>query len=312
MTMQALRAHHRGGPEQLIVEDAPTPAPAAGEVLIEVHAAAITLAELSWDLSWQTRAGADRTPVIPSHEVSGVVAAAGEGVTAFAPGDEVFGLVDFDRDGAAAEFVTVPATALAAKPGKATHLEAAALPLAALTAWQALVDHAAVRPGDRVLIHGGAGGVGVYGVQLAAALGAHVIATDLPQNEAFVRDLGAAEFVDFTSARFDERYADLDVVLDAVGGDTLARSYGVLRPGGRLVTLAAPPDQEEATRHGVEAIFFVVRPDQEELSRLAEAVDEGTLRPVVSEVFPLAEGRAAFDHGLGPRRPGKIVLSVHP
>ena len=310
--MRALRAHHRGGPEQLVVEDAEIPVPGPGEVLLAVHAAAITLTELLWDLSWQTRDGIDRTPVIPSHEVSGVVDGLGAGVDSLAAGDEVYGLVDFDRNGAAAEFVTMPASALAAKPAKATHVEAAALPLAALTAWQALVDHAGIRPGERVLVHGGAGGVGVYGVQLARALGAHVIATDLPQNEAFVRDLGAAEFLDYTTQRFDERLSGLDVVLDAVGGETLARSYGVLRPGGRLITLAAPPDQAVADRHRVRALFFVVRPDHDELGRIAAAVDEGSLRPIVSEVFPLAEGRAAFEHGRGPRRPGKIILRVRP
>ena len=310
--MRALRAHHRGGPEQLVLEDVEVPAAGPDEVLVEVHAAAITLAELTWDETWQTRDGADRTPTIPSHEVSGVVAATGEQVTGWAAGDEVFALVDFDRNGAAAEFVTVPASALAAKPAKISHVEAAALPLAALTAWQALVDHAELRKGERVLVHGGAGGVGVYAVQLAATLGARVIATDLPRNEAFVRELGAAEFLDFTTQRFDQQLTGLDVVLDAVGGETLARSYGVLRPGGRLITLGAPPDQAEADRHGVRAIFFIVRPDHDELTRIATAVDEGRLRPIVSEVFPLAEGRSAFEHGRGPRRPGKIILTVRP
>ncbi|MET3422145.1 NADPH:quinone reductase-like Zn-dependent oxidoreductase [Actinoplanes tereljensis] len=304
-----MRAHQRGGPEQLVVEEAPVPVPAPGEVLIAVHAAAITLTELTWDLSWQTRDGADRTPVIPSHEVSGVVTAVGQGVTTSRVGDEVYGLVDFDRNGAAAEFVTVPATAVAPKPAKATHVESAALPLAALTAWQALVDHAQVKPGDRVLIHGGAGGVGVYGVQLAALLGAHVIATDLPQNEPFVRALGATEFLDYTTHRFDEELAPVDVVLDAVGGDTLSRSYGVLSPGGRLVTLAAPPDQEKASQHNIHAYFFVVTPDQQELTHLATLVDEGTLRPIVARTVPLSEAPSAFDPK-APRAPGKIVLTV--
>ncbi|MEU8606596.1 NADP-dependent oxidoreductase [Actinoplanes sp. NPDC048791] len=310
--MLALRAHHRGGPDQLAVEDVEVPVPGEGEVLVAVHAAAITLTELLWDLSWQTRDGADRTPVIPSHEVSGVVAGLGEHAAGWTVGDEVYGLVDFDRNGAAAEFVTVPASALAAKPAKATHIEAAALPLAALTAWQALVDHAQVRAGERVLVHGGAGGVGVYGVQLAAALGAHVIATDLPANEAFVRSLGAAEFLDYTTRRFDEELSGLDVVLDAVGGDTLERSYAVLRPGGRLITLAAPPDPARASRNTVQAMFFVVRPDHEELTKIAALVDSGDLRPVVAGTFALTDGRAAFEAIHGPRRPGKIVLIARP
>lgn len=308
--MKALRAHRRGGP--LVVEDAPVPAPASGEVLLEVHAAGITPAELTWDLSWETKDGADRTPVIPSHEVSGVVAAVGDDVSGLATGDQVYGLVDFDRNGAAAEFVTVPALALAAKPVRAGHVEAAALPLAALTAWQALIDHAQLQKGDRVLVHGGAGGVGVYVVQLAATLGAHVIASARSRDEAFVRDLGAAEILDFTTTRFEERVADLDVVVDAFGGDTLDRSYGVLRPGGRLISLAAPPDQAEAARRGIRAEFFIVSPDRDELVRIADAVDDGSLRPVVSEVFPLADAAAAFETGDRPRRPGKIIISVRP
>lgn len=310
--MKALRAHQRGGPEQLVIEDVEVPIRGRGEVLVAVHAAAITLTELLWDLSWQTRDGTDRTPVIPSHEVSGTVADLGEDVDGLAVGDQVYGLVDFDRNGAAAEFVTVPASALAAKPARATHLEAAALPLAALTAWQALVDHADLRAGERVLVHGGAGGVGVYGVQLAAHLGAQVIATDLPTNEAFVRSLGAAEFLDFTKQRFDDELSDLDVVLDTVGGETLARSYRVLRPGGRLVTLAAPPDQVLAQKYAVHAMFFVVRPDHEELTQIAALVDEERLRPVVAGTFPLAEGRTAFKSIHSARRPGKIILVVRP
>ncbi|WP_041262037.1 NADP-dependent oxidoreductase [Pseudofrankia inefficax] len=308
--MMALRAHARGGAEELVYEKAPRPVPGPGEVLVAVHAAAITFAELTWEQSWTTRNGADRTPMIPSHEVSGVVAAVGAGVDGMAVGDEVFGLIDFDRDGAAADYVAVPAADLGAKPARASHVEAAALPLAALTAWQALVDHAGLRPGERVLVHGGAGGVGVYGVQLAAILGAHVTATDLPAHERFVRELGAETFIDVTATAFDEVTADVDVVLDTVGGSTLDRSYRVLRPGGRLVTLGAPPSAEVADGYGVRAIFFVVRPDRTELNRLAALVDDGRLRPVVARTYPLAQGREAFESGRGPRPPGKTVLVV--
>lgn len=308
--MMALRAHTRGGPDRLVYEPAPRPEPREGEVLVAVHAAAITFAELGWDLSWTTRDGADRTPVIPSHEVSGTVAALGDGVAGFAVGDEVYGLVDFDRDGAAAEYVAVPVDALAAKPSKATHVEAAALPLAALTAWQALVDQAGLEPGETVLVHGGAGGVGVYLVQLAAHLGAHVVATDLPANAGFVRSLGAERFVDVTTEAFDDVVSGVDVVVDTVGGDTLERSYRVLRPEGRLVTLGAPPSQETAAAHGVRAMFFVVRPDRVELAGLARLVDEARLESVVSRTFPLAEGRRAFESGKLPRPPGKTVLVV--
>ncbi|WP_432988337.1 NADP-dependent oxidoreductase [Dactylosporangium sp. CA-233914] len=309
-TMMALRAHARGSPEQLVYETAPRPRPGLGEVLVAVHAAAITFAELGWDLSWTTRDGRDRTPVIPSHEVSGTVVATGAAVTGLHTGDEVYGLIDFDRDGAAAEFVAVPSEALAAKPATLSHAEAAALPLSALTAWQALVDHAGLTAGETVLVHGGAGGVGVYVTQLAADLGATVVATDLPDHARTVRALGADRFIDVTREDFDRVVAGVDVVVDTVGGSTLARSYPVLRPGGRLVTLGAPPDRELAAAHGVHAMFFVVRPDRTQLGRLAALADAGRLRPVVSSTFPLADGRAAYAGGTRPRKPGKTVLIV--
>ncbi len=220
-----------------------------------VHAAGITFDELTWDLSWTTRDGADRTPVIPAHEVSGTVVATGPGVTGLAPGDDVYALIDFDRDGAAAEYVTVPASALAARPRSVSHVQAATLPLAALTAWQALVDHAHVVPGERVLVQGGAGGVGVYAVQLAAVLGGRVTATGRSQSEAFVRDLGAQEFIS-AGAPGGGVAASQDVVIDTVGGTVTRDSFALLRRGGRLVTLGAPPDLELAARLGVHAMFL--------------------------------------------------------
>jgi NADPH:quinone reductase-like Zn-dependent oxidoreductase len=239
-TMMALRAHRRGGPETLRYETAPRPVPAAGEVLVAVHAAAITFAELGWDATW-TRDGRDRTPTIPGHEVAGTVTAAGAGVTVPAVGDRVFGLLRFDHDGAAAEYVTAPAEHLAAAPVAVSPVAAAAAPLAALTAWQALVDHAGVRRDDEVLVHGGAGGVGGFAVQLAVVLGARVTATCLRADVEYVRTLGADDVVDVETQAFDARHARYDVVLDTVGGSTLNRSWAVLRPRGRLVTLQRPP-----------------------------------------------------------------------
>jgi NADPH:quinone reductase-like Zn-dependent oxidoreductase len=304
--MMALRAHARGGAEQLVYEPAPVPVPGPGEALVAVYAAAITFAELTWDLSWTTRDGRDRTPVIPAHEMSGAVAALGPGVAGgFAVGDPVFGLVDFDRDGAAAEYVMVPAAELAAKPRSVSHAEASTLPLAALTAWQALVDHAAVQAGERVLVQGGAGGVGVYAVQLAAILGAEVTATGRDGQGDFVRKLGAAEFVTATAP--DDRF---DVVIDTVGGAVLDASYDVVRRGGRLVTLSAPPSAERAAALGIQATTFVVTPDAAELGQIAGLVDDGRLRPVVSQVFALREGRQAFESAGIPHPPGKTVLIV--
>src|SRR5215469_3536391 len=308
-TMMALRAHARGGPEQLVCERSPVPSAGPGEALIAVHAAAITFAELTWDLEWTTRDGKDRTPVIPSHEMSGTVAGLGDGVAGLAVGDEVIGLVDFDRDGAAAEYVVMPAASLAAKPPSVSHVAAATLPLAALTAWQALVDHAALEPGEQVLVQGGAGGVGGYAVQLAAILGGIVTATGSARQQDFVLGLGATTFL---SSDAGETAApdSFDVVIDTVGGAVLEASYAVTRRGGRLVTLGAPPSAEKAAARGVNAMFFIVTPDAPELARLAGLTDEGTLRPVVSQTFPLRDGRQAFESAAAPHPPGKTVLIV--
>jgi len=230
--MTALRAHRRGGPEVLVVESAPIPVPAAGEVLVAVHAAAITFDELTWEETW-TRNGLSRTPIIPSHEISGVVAEIASGVTDFEPGDNVYGLIRFDRDGGAADYVTVPADDLAAKPSTVSHTVAAALPLAGLTALQALVDHAHVQRGDRVLVTGGAGGVGALAVQLAAQFGADVTTTLRSDAVELARNLGARNVIDVRTQAFDDGGAAYDVVIDTVGGDTLDRSFAVLRRGGQ-------------------------------------------------------------------------------
>jgi NADPH:quinone reductase-like Zn-dependent oxidoreductase len=308
--MLALRAHRRGGPEVLTVEQAPVPVPADGEVLIAVHAAAITFDELTWPETW-TRDGADRTPIIPSHEVSGVVSAVGQGVADFAEGDEVYGLIRFDRDGAAAEYVAVPAADLAARPATASHVVSAALPLAGLTAWQALVDHANVQPRERVLVHGGAGGVGALAVELAGILGADVTTTVRSDADDLVRGLGASHVIDTRTTEFELAGRTFDVVVDTVGGQTLERSFAVLREGGRLVTLSAPPPAGMAEANDVQATFFIVTPDAEQLARLAKYVDDDRLHVAIAETFALADGRAAFEsRGKPHRRSGKTVLTI--
>lgn len=307
--MTALRAHRRGGPEQLVLERAPVPVPAAGEVLVAVHAAAITFDELTWDETW-TRNGVSRTPVIPSHEVSGVVEAVADDVTDFVPGDDVYGLIGFDRDGAAADFVAAPAAGLAAKPSTVSHVLAAALPLAGLTALQALVDHAAVQPGETVLVHGGAGGVGLLTVQLAALLGAQVTATVRSDTADLLRGCGAQRVIDTRTDTFEETGAAYDVVVDTVGGPTLERSFGVLRRGGRLVTLSAPPPEGRADEFGVSATFFIVTPNREQLARLAALVDSDRLHVAIAQTFPLDAGREAFESRGRGSRAGKTVLIV--
>jgi NADPH:quinone reductase-like Zn-dependent oxidoreductase len=308
-SMMALRAHARGGPEQLRYEEAPVPVPRTGEVLVAVHAAGITFAELTWDLSWTTRDGADRTPTIPAHEMSGTVAAVGAGVSGLAAGDPVLGLIDFDRDGAAAEFVAMPTANLAAKPPSLSYTDAAALPLAGMTAWQALVDHADLKPGEQVLVQGGSGAVGSFAVQLAAILGGHVTATGRSGNGDLVRALGAGRYCSLDELRSPAQ-GQFDVVIDTVGGAVLDSSYGLLRAGGRLVTLSAPPDQHKASRHHIHAMFFIVEPDPAALAGLAERASTTSLRPVISQEFPLPEGRQAYESGRQRRPPGKSLLIV--
>ncbi len=293
-----------------MVERAPVPTPVAGEVLLEVHAAAITFDELTWTETW-ARDGVDRTPIIPSHEVSGVVAALGDGVAGLAPGDEVYGLIRFDRDGAAAEYATVPAADLAARPATVSHVVAAALPLAGLTALQALVDHAGALPSEKVLVLGGAGGVGALTVQLGHLLGADVTATVRSDVADLVRQRGATRVIDTRIEAFDESDDRYDVVIDTVGGDDPARAFSVLRRGGRLIALTAPPPQGMADEFGVTADFFIVTPDHDQLARLAGLVDSGALDVTIADVFPLDQGRKAFESGRAPnRRAGKTVLAV--
>jgi NADPH:quinone reductase-like Zn-dependent oxidoreductase len=309
-TMRALRAHTQGGPEVLVFESAPRPTPKVGELLIAVHAAGITFDELTWPETWSSD-GVSRTPIVPSHEFSGVVAEVGGGVTGVSVGDEVYGLVPFDRDGAAAEYVCVPTGFVATKPRTVPHVVAAAAALPALTAWEALVEHAAVKAGDRVLVHGSAGGVGAFVTQLASALGARVTGTAHTKDVAYVRALGAERVIDVDHEALDAETGVFDIAIDAVGALTPESLFAALRRGGRLLVLQEPPSQELADKYGVTAEFFIVTAERERLERLAEMIDAGKLQAAVAATFPLAEGRAAYESG-GTRRqrPGKTVLVV--
>jgi NADPH:quinone reductase-like Zn-dependent oxidoreductase len=309
-TMKAVRAHKRGGPEVLRYEDAPVPEVGASEVLVEVHAAAVTPGELAWDETWQSADGADRTPIVPSHEFSGVIAQVGEDVSSLTPGTQVYGLIDFNHDGAAAEYVSLPQEVVVPGPVRLSHVESAALPLAALTPWQALSDRARVQPGERVFIQGGAGGVGSLAVQLAKALGAEVTATANEDDEPLVKTLGADGVVPSVSAALPPGEPVFDVLLNTFGGPVPVESYGLVRPGGRLVTLAQPPDPSMAERHGIEGIYFVVTPDPDELRRIADLAEQGELRPVIARTLPLADASMAYGPPPAPRRPGKTVLVV--
>ena len=255
--MKAVRTHGRGGPEQLYFEDAPAPVVRPGDALVRVRATGITPSELAWDATYQNADGTPRIPGIPGHEVSGVIEEMAPDVMGFRAGDEVYGLADFPRDGAAAEFAAVRAANLALKPRSIPHVQAAALPLSALTAWQALFEHAHLDVGQAVLIHGGAGGVGTLAVQLARWRGAHVLATASARDTALVCSLGADDVIDYHATRFEEMLPDIDVVLDTIGGETRERSWRVLRRGGVLVTLVSPIPPDVAEQHGVRGVFFI-------------------------------------------------------
>ena len=310
--MRALHAYAKNDPSRLVyADDVPLPTLAPGDVLLRVHASGVTPSELGWTGTWIDRTGAPRTPpIVPGHEVAGVVETAGPAVDGLAVGDVVYGFIDSRRDGADAEYVAVRATELAPKPATLSFTEAAAVPLSALTAWQALFDHGELQGGQRVLIHGGAGGVGSFAVQLARWRGAHIVATASARDTELVRALGADEVIDYRAQRFEDAVADMDLVFDTVGGETWERSWDVLRPGGRLVSIAVPRPPEREARDDRRAIWFVVEANRAQLIEIGGVIDGGHLRPIVSAVLPLAEGRQAYGAGHNGRGPGKAVLIV--
>lgn len=307
--MKAVYLDKIGGPESLLLGEIPQPQPKAGEVLVKIHATAITPTEFQWFPTLHTPAGEPRTfPIVLSHEFSGVVESLGAGVENFKVGDAVFGLNDWFANGAQAEFCVAPATALAHKPRLLDHVQSAVVPISALTAWQGLLEKSGLQSGQRVLIHGAAGGVGVFAVQLARWRGAHVIATASPANVDFVRRLGAREVIDHRATRFEEVVHDVDVVFDCVGGETLQRSWDVLAPGGNLVTIAAQSASADDQR--VRDAFMLVRADGSQLTQIGNLIDAGELRVFVAATYPLAEASAAYLAAQRGGLRGKISLRV--
>ncbi len=308
--VKAIRIHTQSGPEGLVYEDAPQPHPEEGEVLVRVYATSVMWQEPTWEATWKTPTGVDRHLPIPGHDVSGVVAEIGAGVTDVVVGEAVYALTEFWRDGAAAEYTIARATDLAPKPRSLDYVQAAGIPLVGLTAWQALFDHAGLSAGQSVLIHGAAGGVGSIAVQLARWAGAHVIGTASARNRDVLRELGANQVIDYTSTRFEDVIHDVDIVLDTMGGDTMERSWRVLKKGGILVSVFSPPPKAQAEAHSVRAAFFVVQPNRTELIQIGNLIDAGHVRPMIETVFPLSEARQAFEHGLSGHTRGKIILWV--
>ena len=302
--MKAIRIHEPTGISGLVYEEAPDPAPVFCDVLVKVAACGITHNELDYPI-WTCRAGHQRTSIIPGAEVSGVVAALGLGTAGLAAGDEVFGLTDQLRDGTAAEYVAVEARNLAPKPRTIDHVHAAAVPRAGLTAWQALFDHGKLAKGQTVVIHGAGGAVGSTAVQLARWAGAEVIGTGRGHSRSLVLELGADRFVALDSERLEDAVGQADLVFDAAGGEVLAQSAWVVKPGGTLVSVSAfPPFGREDARE----IFFIQESNRAQLIELARLVDGGHLRPQVGAVYTLAQAAKAYSAKAAGGIPGRIVL----
>jgi len=299
--MRAVRMQQKGGTEHMRFENAPRPIPGAGEVLIQVHAAAVTPTELLWDLTWCTYTGESRKFPILSHEFSGVVASLGDGVAGVTEGEEVYGLNDWTVNGALAEYMVATPGQLAVKPSSISHQQAAAVPLSALTAWQALITRADLKSGQRVLIHGAAGGVGNMATQLAHWRGAYVIATASANNLDYVWQSGADEVIDYSRDRFEDVAGDVDVIMDAVGGETLERSIAMLKPNTKLISIATQSKETE--------YFFYVEPNHEQLKEISRLIDAGEVRSVAGHVFPLEQGKQAYETRA---KCGKTVITVKP
>ena len=308
--MKAWRVHAFGPPEAMILETVPRPAPGRGEVLVKVHAAGVG----PWD-GW-IRAGKSALPqplpLTLGSDLSGEVAALGSRVSELAVGDQVFGVTNPQFVGAYAEYAVASAGMLANKPGLLSYAEAASVPVIAVTAWQALFDHARLEAGQTVVIHGAAGNVGAYAVQLARRARLRSIVTVGTKDIDYVKALGADKVVDYHTQRFEDEVRDADAVLDFVGGETQTRSFGVLRRGGRLISAVSEPDQDRARHHGVTAAFFLVEVTTEHLRKIAELIDGGELKTRVGAILPLADAREAHMMLEGLRTPpkGKIILNV--
>jgi NADPH:quinone reductase-like Zn-dependent oxidoreductase len=304
--VKAIHIEEPTGISGLIFDEVPDARPLLGDVLIKVAACGITHNELDWPL-WTCRAGHRRTSIIPGHEVSGVVTALGYGTAGIAVGDEVFGLADQFRDGAAAEYVAVEARNLAPKPRSVDHVHAAAVPRAGLTAWQGLFDHGRLASGQTVIIHGAGGAVGSTAVQLACWMGAEVIGTGRGHSRQLVTEMGADRFIALDADRLEDVAGRADVVFDTIGGEVLDRSPALLRPGGRLVTIKAGAELPSG-RDDITTIVFVQEAISTQLAQLALLVDEGHLRPQVGAVYPLAQAAEAFTAKAAGGIPGRMVL----
>jgi NADPH:quinone reductase-like Zn-dependent oxidoreductase len=310
-TMKAVRFHSYGAPDLLVYEDAPKPEPAAGEVLVKVHATSVN------PIDWKIRAGHLRgfrdypLPFILGWDVSGVVESAGAGVTGLKPGDEVYGWPDAARNGAYAEYIAVEESRLALKPKSLDHVHSAAIPLAGLTAWQALFDTAGLMPRQKVLIHAAAGGVGHLAVQFAKLNEIYVAGTASGRNQDYLKQLGCDLPIDYEATRFEDVVRDFDAVIESMGGEVRNRSWKVLKKGGILVALIGPPPSEDDARaHEVRATIIWGHANRGQLTEIARLADAGKVRPEIAAVFPLREAAEAHRMSETEHVRGKIVLQV--
>jgi NADPH:quinone reductase-like Zn-dependent oxidoreductase len=309
--MKANRVHEFGGIDAIIFEEIPQPAPGPGEVLVRVRAAGVG----PWDALVRTGDSGlpQPLPLTLGSDLSGVVVSTGPEVADFAPGDEVFGLTNERFTGAYAEYALATARMIAPKPRQLTHVEAASVPVVAVTAWRMVFDHARVAPGQTVLVHGGAGAVGAYAVQLAHRAQARVIATAAADDLSYVRALGADQVIDFNAGRFEEATGGpVDAVIDTVGGETQRRSLAIVSPGGIVVSSVSLPDAAEATRHQIRTAFFIIEVTTPDLARLTAMLDAGDLSTSIGTILALPEARLAHEllDNRWPRPRGKIVLRV--
>src|SRR3569833_2350127 len=308
--MKAIRIHEYGGPEVLELEEAPMPQPAKDEVLVKVYATSVN------PVDWKIREGLRKDkfpadlPLIPGWDVSGVIEQAGENVRQFKPGDEVYGRPDPTKNGAYAENIVVRANKLGLKPKSIDHVNAAAVPLAGLTAWQGLFDRGHLQKGQKVLIHAASGGVGTFAVQFAKWKGAYVIGTASAGNISFVKQLGADEVIDYHNEAFEDRLSDIDLVFDTIGGDTQKRSIEVLKNGGRLITTLKPEFQAEAKEKHIYLEGYTAQSYHDQLEQIAGLIDEGIIQPVVSMVLNLEDVRKAQQISEEGHVRGKIVIKV--
>lgn len=309
--MHAVLIHKFGGPEELKYEETADPVVKADDVLIKVYAASIN--PVDWKIRQGQRKGAQAVfPMILGRDVSGVIEQVGAQVTAFRPGDEVYSCPDVSRDGTYAELVAIRGDEVALKPRSIGHELAAAIPLGGQTAWQGIFDHGELKAGQKILIHGAAGGVGTMAVQLAKWKGAYVIGTASGKNIPFLKELGADEVIDYKTEDFSEMCKNLDLVFDTIGGDTQTKSLHVLKPGGILVSTVGIKDPGSITAKGLKGVHYFAHPSAGQLQELADLIDEGIIRPVVSKILPLKHAAEAHRISEEGHTRGKIVLQVYP